>query len=70
MEMTSQFNIHIFPWGNIGELGYTGDFHLIESSYAFKVSFEPVKAFMFRQDRELNRQPNYVFKSKVLLLNT
>ncbi len=69
--MTSQFNIHIFPWGNIiGELRYTGDFLLIESAYAFKVSFEPVKAFMFRQDRELNSQPNYVFNSKVLLLNT
>lgn len=55
--MTSKFNIHIFPRGNIGEVGYAGDLHLSKAHAkgedASKVSFEPAKVFMFRHDREL-----------------
>lgn len=43
LEMTSKFNIHIFPWGNIGEPGFAGDLHLskanVKGEDAFKISF-------------------------------
>lgn len=38
-----KFNIHIFPWGNIGEPGFAGDLHLskanVKGEDAFKISF-------------------------------
>lgn len=52
--MTSKFNIHISPRGNIGEVGYAGDLYLskahVKGEDAFKVSFEPAKVFMFRHE--------------------
>lgn len=52
--MTSKFNIHISPRGNIGEVGYAGDLYLskahVKGEDAFKVPFEPAKVFMFRHE--------------------
>ncbi len=66
LEMISQFDIHIFPWGNIGELGYTSDFHFIWKVHTPLRFHLNLWKRTWSDKTELNSQPNYVFTSKTL----